>query len=262
MKTKKDSHIKTIVLGLLIPASVVLLWWFATNFTQTPESILPKISTVGKSFCNMLQDGSLAADLRVSLLRVVEGYIVAALLGIVLGTLMGISDTAKKIFQPTVTTIRQIPIMAWIPLLILWCGIGELSKIVIIVLAAFFPILVNTQAGISGTPLEYIEVARLYKLSGIKTFTRVYLPHALPHIQTGLKLGLGVSWMAVVAAELIASTSGIGYKMSYARTLMESDVVIICMIVIGLIGIIMDKLVGLLFDSLTPWEKKRRERGA
>jgi sulfonate transport system permease protein len=170
------------------------------------------------------------------------------------------SETAKRILQPTLTTIRQIPIMAWIPLLILWCGIGEGSKIVVIVIASFFPVMVNTQAGISGTPLEYVEVARLYKLSRVKTFFRVYLPHALPHIQTGLKLGLGVSWMAVVAAELIASTSGIGYSMSYARTLMQSDVVIICMLVIGIIGILMDKIVSLIFSALTPWEKKRRER--
>lgn len=259
---KKDFVIKNILLGLLLPVLVIISWWATTNFGTTPESILPKISTVGSSLKQMIIDGSLAQDLKISLLRVVEGYLVAAILGIVLGTVMGMSDTMKKIFQPTVTTIRQIPIMAWIPLLILWCGIGEVSKVVIIVLAAFFPILVNTQSGISGTPLEYVEVARLYKLSKFKTFTRVYLPYALPQIQTGLKLGLGVSWMAVVAAELIASTSGIGYKMSYARTLMESDVVIICMIVIGLVGIVMDKLVGLLFDSLTPWEKKRRERGA
>lgn len=254
--------VRTVLLGLLLPILIVIFWWATTNFGTTPESILPKISTVGSTLKEMIADGSLVQDLKISLLRVVEGYLLAAVLGIILGTLMGMSDMAKKIFQPTVTTIRQIPIMAWIPLLILWCGIGEASKVVIIVLAAFFPILVNTQSGISSTPLEYIEVARLYKLSRFKTFTRVYLPHALPQMQTGLKLGLSVSWMAVVAAELIASTSGIGYKMSYARTLMESDVVIICMIVIGLVGIVMDKLVGSLFNALTPWEKKRRERSA
>lgn len=252
--------IKTLLLGLLIPVLVLILWWYVTTFGNTPESILPKIGTVGKTISEMLKDGSLQKDLATSLKRVLEGYLISAVLGIILGTAMGMSDTVKKIFYPTVTTIRQIPIMAWIPLLILWCGIGETSKVVIIVIASFFPIMVNTLSGIGSTPLEYIEVARLYKLSRLKTFLRVYLPHALPNIQTGLKLGLGVSWMAVVAAELIASTSGIGYKMSYARTLMRSDIVIICMIVIGIIGILMDKILTVVFNLLTPWERKRRER--
>jgi sulfonate transport system permease protein len=252
--------IRDFLLGLIVPVLIVLLWWYVTNYTDTPQTILPKISAVGQRIRQMIENGQLQGDLKVSLARVLEGYAVSAVLGILLGTVIGMSELAKKILQPTLTVIRQIPIMAWIPLLILWCGIGESSKIVVIVLASFFPIMVNTQAGISGTPLEYIEVARLYKLSKFKTFLRVYLPHALPHIQTGLKLGLGVSWMAVVAAELIASTSGIGYSMSYARTLMQSDVVIICMLVIGLVGILMDKIVSLIFNALTPWERKRRER--
>lgn len=255
------NKLKTVFLGLIIPVLVLIFWWYATNFGVTPESILPKISIVGKTIQQMCKDGTLQEDLLISITRVVEGYFISAILGIFLGTIMGMSETARKIFQPTVTTIRQIPIMAWIPLLILWCGIGETSKIVIIVIASFFPIMVNTLSGISGTPLEYVEVAKLYKISKGKTFLRVYLPHALPHIQTGLKLGLGVSWMAVVAAELIASTSGIGYRMSYARTLMQSDVVIICMIVIGIIGILMDKILTIIFTTLTPWEEKRRERG-
>lgn len=252
--------LKTLLLGLIIPILVIILWWYVTTYGNTPESILPKIRTVGQTIGDMLSDGSLAKDLSLSLRRVLEGYVISAVLGIILGTAMGMSDTVKKIFYPTVTTIRQIPIMAWIPLLILWCGIGETSKVVVIVIASFFPIMVNTLSGIGSTPLEYIEVARLYKLSRFKTFLRVYLPHALPNIQTGLKLGLGVSWMAVVAAELIASTSGIGYKMSYARTLMRSDIVIICMIVIGIIGILMDKILTVVFHILTPWERKRRER--
>lgn len=252
--------IQSILLGLIVPGLIIILWWYVTNYTDTPAAILPKISSVGERIKLMVESGQLQEDLKISLIRVLEGYAVSALLGIFFGTVIGMSELARKILQPTLTTIRQIPIMAWIPLLILWCGIGEQSKIVVIVIASFFPIMVNTQAGISSTPLEYVEVAKLYKLNGFKTFLRVYLPHALPQIQTGLKLGLGVSWMAVVAAELIASTSGIGYSMSYARTLMQSDVVIICMLVIGLVGILMDKIVSVVFNSLTPWEKKRRER--
>ena len=186
---------------------------------------------------------------------VLKGYLLSVALGTVLGSLMGMSKTIANLLQPTVTVIRQIPIIAWIPLIILWCGIGELSKVVVIVMAAFFPIMMNTMSGISSTPAGYIEVAQLYKLNYFKTFRKVYLPHALPQILVGLKLGLGISWMAVVAAELIASLSGIGYRMSNARSLMQSDMVIVCMIVIGVIGILMDKILGAIFTAITPWNK-------
>ena len=260
--TRKQSHgrFRRTVLGLVVPVAVLAAWTAATSLAIVPPSILPGPATVATTFTTMVSDGTLGADLSVSLLRVVAGYAGAAVLGIVVGTLCGMFRVTRELLLPTITAVRQIPLLAWIPLLILWAGIGELSKVIFIILAAFFPIMMNTMEGIASTPLEYIEVARLNKLSPWKTFVRVYLPHALPHIQTGLKLGLGISWMAVVGAELIASTSGIGYRMSYARTLMQSDVVIVCMLVVGVVGIVMDKVVGVVFTALTPWERKGRDR--
>ena len=254
----KAQSVKQILLGLIVPVLILAAWICATHFRSIPTSILPKISMVWQAFLEMLQSGQLWKDLSVTLSRVVKGYLLSALLGMILGSLMGMSKTAAYLLQPTVTVIRQIPIIAWIPLIILWCGIGELSKIVVIVLASFFPIMMNTMSGISSTPAGYIEVAQLYKLSFFKTFRKVYLPHALPQILVGLKLGLGISWMAVVAAELIASLSGIGYRMSNARSLMQSDVVIVCMILIRLIGILMDKILGVIFTVITPWNKKQK----
>jgi sulfonate transport system permease protein len=213
---------------------------------------------VWKAFKTNIENGQLTNDVLVSLSRVVKGYFVAAILGIVAGSVIGMSKTAKDLFLPIITVIRQIPIIAWIPLIILWCGIGEESKVVIIVLAAFFPILVNTENGIEKTPEGMLEVARLYKLNPWKTFIKVYLPHALPHMLVGLRLGLGVAWMAVVASELIAASSGIGYRMSDARSLMMADVVIVCMLVVGIIGVVMDKLIGVIFGMFTPWEKLKK----
>lgn len=246
---------KKIGLGFVIPVLVLVFWFYEATYGDIPSGILPGIPKVGQSFQAMIKSGQLKTDLLISLGRVVKGFLVAALLGVVLGSLMGMFRTMKALFAPVVTIIRQIPIIAWIPLIILWCGIGELSKVVIIVLAAFFPILVNTQSGMESTPTGYIEVARLYKLSPWKTFTKVYLPHAIPQILVGLKLGLGVSWMAVVASEMIAATSGIGYRMSNARSMMQADVVIVCMVVIGLVGVLMDRLLGWLLGMATPWIK-------
>lgn len=246
---------KSIMMGLLLPVVIVILWYLVTTFGSLPSSILPSLQLVGNAFSEMTSSGQLQGDLMISLGRVVKGFLASAFVGVVLGSLMGMFPTARGLLLPTVTVIRQIPMVAWIPLIILWAGIGEGSKVIIIMVAAVFPVLVNTLSGIGGTPEGYVEVARLYKLNKWKTFTKVYLPHALPQILVGLKLGLGVSWMAVVASELIAASSGIGYRMNEARSLMKSDKVIVCMIVIGLIGIIMDKLISLLFDLFTPWTR-------
>lgn len=242
----------------LIPVIVLAAWIYSTTYGGVASGLLPRLSAVFAAFRKQIDNGQLVQDLTVSIVRVLKGYGVSILLGILLGTLMGMSKSMWYLFHTITTTIRQIPMMAWIPLIILWCGIGELSKVVIIVLAAFFPIMTNTLGGISSTPEKYIEVARLYKLSRWKTFTKVYLPHAIPQIFVGLKLALGTSWMAVVAAEIIASASGIGYRLSDARNMMRSDVMIVCMIVIGIVGFAMDKLITLLFGVLTPWDKKKK----
>lgn len=249
--------IKNIVLSLLIPISVVVAWHYVTTNDIINTAILPTIRSVFRAFEKSLDSGQLQGDLAVSLSRVVKGYLFAILLGVVLGTVMGISETANRIFSLTLNTIRQIPMMAWIPLIILWAGIGEGSKIIIIVMGAFFPIMVNTFSGIRGTQEGYIEVARLYKLSRWDTFRKVYLPSATPQIFVGLKLGLGISWMAVVAAEIIASTKGIGYRMSNARSLMQPDIVIMGMIVVGTVGILMDKLLTIISKKATPWVKTK-----
>ncbi len=246
---------KRLGIGLIFPAAVLVIWYLYTTYADVPNSILPKIQTVAATCRDMVASGQLQEDLWISIRRVLEGFLASGVLGIVLGSLMGMSKTVEAFLMPTLTTVRQIPMIAWIPLIILWAGIGESSKVIIIMIAATFPILMNTLSGISSTPIGLVEVARLHKLSKWQTFLKVYLPHALPQMLVGLKLGLGVSWMAVVASELIAASSGIGYRMNDARSLMRSDQVIVCMIVVGIIGVLMDKIMSIIFDAATPWEQ-------
>lgn len=256
--------IRKTILALVIPVIIIMIWFYTTTYMVIPKGILPTIPDVGQTFLEMLKSRQLENDIAVSISRVLKGYCISVVLGVTLGSLIGMYRSIKELFVPVITVIRQIPMIAWIPLIILWCGIGETSKVVIIVLVAFFQILVNTQSGIESTPKGYIEVARLYKLGRWKTFIKVYLPHAIPQILVGLRLGLGGSWMAVVAAELIAATSGIGYRMSSARSNMQSNVVIVCMIVVGLVGVLMDRGIGVLFTALTPWiriENENRKEG-
>jgi sulfonate transport system permease protein len=248
-----------ILLGFSLPAVIFVLWWFATNYGDVPKQILPTPRAVWDIFTNQKDSSKLLSQLLISLNRVVNGFLIASALGIIVGSLTGVSKIARAIIMPTLTAIRQIPMIAWIPLLILWCGIGEESKIAIIVLGAFFCVFVNTHAGISETPESYLEVSRLYKLSPAQSFFSVYLPYALPQILTGLQLGLGVSWMMVVAAELISATSGIGYHMSEARSFMRSDIVIACMLIVGVVGIIMNYGISALFALLTPWNRREKK---
>ena len=259
-----NTVIRKTILALVIPVIIIMIWFYTTTYMVIPKGILPTIPDVGQTFLEMLKSGQLENDIEVSISRVLKGYCISVVLGVTLGSLIGMYRSIKELFVPVITVIRQIPMIAWIPLIILWCGIGETSKVVIIVLVAFFQILVNTQIGIESTPKGYIEVARLYKHGRWKTFIKVYLPHAIPQILVGLRLGLGGSWMAVVAAELIAATSGIGYRMSSARSNMQSNVVIVCMIVVGLVGVLMDRGIGVLFTALTPWiriENENRKEG-
>jgi sulfonate transport system permease protein len=244
-----------IILGLIVPILIIVAWILATTYGDISVGILPPLSMVGEAFVDMIHTGELQQDLLISLSRVLKGYLIAAVLGIILGSFIGMSVTIREMLVPIITVIRQIPIIAWIPLIIMWAGIAELSKVIVIVLAAFFPIMVNTENGMEQTPGGLVEVAKLYRLNPWQTFVKVYLPHAIPHILVGMKLGLGVSWMAVVAAEMIASSAGIGYRLNYSRSMMQANKVMVCMIVIGLVGVIMDKLIGWLFSLFTPWQK-------
>jgi sulfonate transport system permease protein len=250
---------KKIIFAFIPPVVILLLWWGVTSKEVFPVSLLPTLQMVKQAFSDMISSGQLQSDLLISLSRVVKGFIAASVLGVFFGTIMGMSNNICDILLPTVTAIRQIPMIAWFPLIILWCGIGEKSKVVVIVIAAFFPVLVNTLSGIQSTSEGYVEVAKLYRLNKLQSFLKLYLPHALPQILVGLKLGLSVSWMAVVAAELVSATSGIGYRMNDARSMMRSDRVIVCMIVIGLVGILMDKIITELFSLATPWTKLNKK---
>ena len=252
------SKVRKWLLALIIPALILVLWWLATSFGGVQSAILPSIEEVGRAFARLGSDGTLWKDLSLSITRVLKGYAIASILGLLLGTVMGMSPLMHDMLYPTVTAVRQIPYIAWIPLIILWCGIGELSKVVVICIAAFFPVTMNTMGGMMSVPGDYLELAALYRMNRRKIFLKISLPHALPQILIGLKLGMGSAWMAVVASELIASSSGIGYRLSYARGLMQSDVVLMCMICIGIVGILMDKVLTAVFARLLPWERGKK----
>lgn len=242
-----------ILLPVLLPILILILWYLSAIRGWIAPYVVPPPQRVIETFVDFLQDGTLFNDTWASLKRMLQGYFWAIVAGVTLGILMGISVISDKLLSSTLNAIRVIPPLAWIPLIILWFGIGEISKIVIIFKSAFFPILLNVIQGIESVPKGYLEVSKLLGVSRPKTLFKVILPAALPNIFVGLRLGLGASWMAVVAAELIASTSGLGYRLTEGRELSHPDVVLVGMIMIGVIGLLMDVIISKIQQKVLSW---------
>jgi sulfonate transport system permease protein len=193
--------------------------------------------------------------MKASLLRVVLGFLLGAFSGFLLGTAMGLWKTVEQFLAPLFSCVRQVPIVGWLPFLILWLGIDELFKVVFIALGTLIPMTVKTFEGIKAVPASYLEVVRVFEFGWFRTLRMVVFPAALPSIITGLRLGLSEAWMLVVGAELIASSAGIGNVMTIARRLFQTDVVLVGVIVIAITGYIMDRVLGLLETRFLGWRR-------
>jgi len=240
---------------LAVPVLLVALWQLLSSSGVFLEVVLPAPTKVAAALIKIAKDGTLPKDFEVSAFRVLKGYLWGAAIGLVIGVSCGLSKFMERLVSPLVDAIRQIPLLAWIPLIVLWFGIGETSKTIIIAKSVFIPIFLNSFAGIRGVPREYIEVAQVLEFSYGKLLFRLILPSTLPSIFTGLRLGAGFAWMAVVAAEMLGGITGLGYGLLRARDYLESDILIGLMLVIGVVGLILDRLLRLLESRVLHWRK-------
>ena len=238
---------------VLVPVALVGTWEALCRADLIRVIALPAPSTVAVTLWGLCVTGQLPVHVGASMLRVLEGFAAAAALGIALGVAVGISTTVARFTDLIIQILRPIPPIAWIPLAILWFGIGEASKVYIIFLGAFFPIIIGVIEGIRNTDHRYVEVARAFETSRWKLIRSVVLPGALPTIITGLRIGLGNAWVCVVAAELIAAERGVGYIIVDGREMSRPDLVIAGMISIGVIGKLMDVGLRRMERALVPW---------
>ncbi len=202
-----------------------------------------------------LFSGELPHDAVASLGRVVLGFVVGAGLAVPLGLLMGAFDGAYRYINPLVQVLRPIPPIAYIPLSILWFGLGNPPAIFLIALGAFFPVLMSTIAGVRHVDAIYVRAARSLGAKGATLFFRVVLPAASPHILTGIRVGVGVAFIVVIVAEMIAVNDGLGYRILEAREFFWSDKIVAGMLSIGLLGLGLDTLVSRLSDHLLRWHR-------
>ena len=198
------------LLGWPLPLAVLVLWWVAARFEWVAPQVLPSPHAVALTFQDALLSGELWANLQISLLRVVAGFAVGLAGGLLLGVAMGLSPTFKDYVYPLFKAFSQVPVLGWLPLLMLLVGIDEALKIILISKAALVPIALNTYKGIQNVPTRYIEVARVLKFTRWQLLSKVVFPAALAPIWNGVRYGLTHAWLALVVVELLASSEGLG----------------------------------------------------
>ncbi|PPS38038.1 ABC transporter permease [Pseudomonas syringae] len=243
---------RTPLKGLVVPAVIIVLLEMIVRIGWLPAYQMPAPSEIVLTLRD-LADGALWKHISASLLRVLSGFAIGASLALVFAAWVGLSREAEAYLEPTFAGLRSIPSLAWVPLLLLWLGIGETSKIVLIAIGAFFPVYLNGVAAIRGIDRKLVEVGQMYGLSRYRLTRRILLPAALPGLFTGLRSGMSLSWMFLVAAELIAATKGLGYLLSDGRETSRPDIVLAAIIVLATLGKLSDGLLASLEKRFLAW---------
>jgi len=226
---------------LAVLAAVVALWWIVV--AQSGSLIFPTPLQVARGVLELIENGTLWEHIGASLARVATGFLIALVVAVPLGLWMGRVDAAYRTLNPVFQILRPISPIAWIPIAILWFGVGDMSPVFLIFLAAVFPMILQTSAGVHAIESRYLRAAENFGVSRARLFRQVIVPAVLPEILTGMRIGLGVAWLVVVAAEMIVRRSGLGFLIMDARNAGNRyDLVVAAMIIIGLIGLGIDVL--------------------
>lgn len=241
--------------GLTLPILLVLAWWVLTAAGLVDTRFLPPIAAVLNKGAIEWTEGALLANLQASLLRNLTGFAIGGLLGLAFGMALGISPLFERLFGPLFHGLRQVALLAWVPLICMWLGLGEASKVAFIAIAAFVPVALNTLQGTRAAPPHLIEVSRVLLLSPWQKFRKVYLPAALPAIATGIQLALIYSWLATIGAEyFMALGPGVGGIILAGRDRFEMDLVIVGVFVLGLVGFTLNLIAQFAAARLIRWQ--------
>ncbi|MCU6039066.1 ABC transporter permease [Clostridioides difficile] len=251
MVNKFNNKFLRLVKSVLIFFIILLLWKITNYLGIWSDYILPSPEKVYSTFLNMISDGSIFINVYASMKRVLIGFAISTAIGVPLGIFFGIYSGVYEYFKSLINFLRNTPPLALIPMLILWFGIGEESKIIIIVLASFFLIFTSTLKGIKNCDSKLIEVGRVFEFSKLQIIFKIIIPNAILDIAVGLKLALGYSFRAIIGAELVAASSGLGYLISDGKEMSRTDVVIVGIIVIGLLGIITDYIFSIIVKKVS-----------
>jgi NitT/TauT family transport system permease protein len=230
------------LLPLLVTALFLAVWTLLSARGVFPESAFPSPGQVVVGFIEETRRGRLFDDIVASLFRVMTGFVLAVALGVPLGLWLGLHLHARVALLPVINFFRSLSPLAWIPFAILWFGIGDTPAIFLIFLTSFFPVVLATCSAVASIPTVYFRVAKDYGFHGMEFLSQVTFPAILPQVITALRVTAGLSWVVVVAAEMIAGRDGLGFLIWDARNALRPDLVVVGMVVIGLIGVALDRL--------------------
>ncbi len=234
---------------------IVALWQLAFTMEMWPPQVLVAPAAIWETLVDMLRSGELQRHVGASLYRLALGFSCGSAAGLTLGTAMALSRLFNRLFAPTFQVFRQVPVIAFIPLLILFFDVEDSFKIVVVSAAAFFPVALATSDAIAAVPRSHFEVGALYRMPLAALIARVILPATIPSVLTGIRLGLTRAWLALVAAELLAADNGLGQMMEMGRQMFRIDVVMCGVIVAGLIGFLLDRSVIAAEAYFTRWKR-------
>ncbi len=236
-----------------VPIALVVAWFAATSTGAIKSYQLASPQAVLVELNDLASRGLLWTDLGASLERVAIGFALAALLAIVLGSLVGASRTAEKLLDPTLQAVRSVPSLAWVPLLLLWLGIGETAKIALVAIGAFFPVYVALASAIRNVDRKLVEVARVLGVRGLPFIARVLLPAALPQLLVGLRIGLTQAWLFLVAAELLGASRGLGFLLTDGQQIARTDEILVAILAFAICGKLSESGMRLLERRLVDW---------
>lgn len=227
--------------GAVLPILLLVLWWAAYRFQWTDSKLFVPIDQVWDTAVRLGRNGYLLASLQASVGRFVAGFAIGSLAGLAVGMALGLSRLFEKMVGPSLHTVKQVSLLAWIPLISVWFGLGDSAKIAFLSLSAFFPVMLNTLEGIRGVPRELVEVGRVLAFSRTQMLHRVVLRAALPSIFTGIYLGLLYAWLATLGAEyLLTSGLGIGNLLTDGREHFWMDQVLLGIVIVGAVGFVLN----------------------
>lgn len=238
--------------GWMLPLAILALLELLVRSGRVPDYLMPAPSQVLETIID-LSHGPLWQHIGISSLRVFSGFVIGGALALLIGTWVGLSKRAEAYIDPSFQALRAVPGLAWVPLLLIWLGIDEGSKITLISIGVFFPIYLNLVAGIRNVDRKLVEVGALYRFSNYQLVRFIFFPAALPYLFTGLRQGLSMGWLCVVAAELLAATKGIGYLLTDGRETSRPDLVLVAIILLAVMGKITDTALCFLEEKSLRW---------
>jgi len=237
----------------LVPLGLIIVWQILAQLGLITTRVLPAPTEIAAAAIRLLQSGELVQHIRISLWRALVGFVIGGSIGLSLGLLNGVYPLAERLLDSSIQMVRNIPHLAMIPLVILWFGIGDEARIFLVILGVFFPIYINTFHGIRSLDPGLIEMGKVYGLRSKELFWQIILPGALPNVLVGLRYALGLMWLTLIVAETIAANSGIGYMAMNAREFMQTDVVVLSILLYALLGKLADTIVRGLEHWWLPW---------